>query len=195
MTAVEDKSSSFYAPMPDGRSFVNTDTGEIHSCFENCAYKTEIGDRIICPLSNVVMGLSTCTKPTYKKRNRDQLDTMNARLDRENQNRKRIAYSVLDAVFCGASEITDEDRTKCVDLAVRIHDWLGEKIAFDAITYATIMCMAEGASTETLCIPPHESFAKHIKPLRYVNKLGIRQNAVTKAYTAMMKKKGDVLSM
>ncbi len=187
-------SDAFYAPMPDGRRFINVETGEVHTCFDSCDRRTEAGDRIVCPLTHVVLGLATCVRPVPKKRMRDQTDTLDARLERERKSRRRIGHAVVDSVFKDTN-VSDEQRVRCVDLAMRIHDWLGEKIPFDAMTYATIMCMAEGVSTKTMTVARHPEFARHLKPLRYVGKLGIRQNAVTRAYTAMMKKQGDALVM
>lgn len=178
--------NSFYAPCADGTTFMNVQTGETHACFERCDRSETRGDRVVCPLSNVVLsmtdgfssGTTTRKRPRFvDEKPRDEIDV-----------RRRWGYRVVSDVLKNS---TENERITYVNMAMRVYDWLEEKFPFDAVTCATLMCACEGASTDAVIIPKRMDLYDRILPLRRVGKLGIKQNAVTKAYTTILKKRKD----
>lgn len=184
-----DVEEAFWAPRSDGVSFVNTDTGEVHVCFDRCDQSVDYGDRVVCPLSKMVLGMTDAAQPPPRKKMRDRIDVADVRVERDRESRRRIGYDLINEIFMD-SGVSAERRDMYVERAMRMYDWLNEKIPFDAMLYATLVCASEGVDTPTVSFDRDDEVARHVRPLRYVGKLGIKQNAVTKAYTAIMKKKG-----
>lgn len=180
----------FYVPMQDGLRFVNADTGEVHACFDMCDRRVDCGDRVVCPLTKLVLGRADPVRPPPRKRRAmDQAAAAAERAERERESRRRVGTDVVNEVFAG-SGLPEGRKREYVERALSMYDWLSEKIPFDAMLYATLMCASEGVDTPAVRVDRDEDVARHVRPLRYVGKLGIKQNAVTKAYTAIMKKRG-----
>lgn len=178
----------FYVPLQDGVRFMNVDTGEVHVCYDACDRGVDCGDRIVCELTSMVLGRSDPMRPPPRKRRAmERVDVLENRVEKERESRRRIGYDVINEVFPDAPQ---QKKEEYVERAMAMYDWLSEKIPFDAMLYATLMCASEGVDTPAVSIGKDVDIARHVRPLRYVGKLGIKQNAVTKAYTAIMKKKG-----
>ncbi len=184
----------FYTPMPDGFRFVNADTGEVHECFDRCTRSVEWGDRIVCPLSKAVLGMSENVRAPTKKRVRDRVDEVKSRTDRERESRRSVGFGVIGVVFQNAP-LSDAKKARCVERAMDMYDWLNEKIPFDAMMYAFLICASDGVDTPAVHIERDDEIAPYVRPLRCVGQppLSIKQNAVTKAYTAIMNKRGGVV--
>lgn len=182
--------------MADGRRFMNIETGDVHECFDRCDAREDFGDRVVCPITHAVLGMSDVIRPPPRKRVKDAEDETASQVDRDRESRRRVGHEVLNEVFRD-SGISDMKKSEYVDRAIELHNWLCDNTSghkrpsypFDAMMYATLMCASEGVHTPAVSIERDVEIARHVRPLRYVGKLGIKQNAVTKAYSAIMKKK------
>lgn len=179
---------------------MNSETGAVHECFAACDARVEVGERVVCSLTSTVLGTTqsvwTAEAVAPRRVGRDVVDVARAKSSSELASRRRIARAVVDALFTSEfeCEAPPAARDAYVDACVRAHAWLGENIAFEAVTYATLMCMAEGVDTGTLRARADEALGRRILPLRNVERaLSIKPKAVTRAYTALVRKRGDEL--
>lgn len=167
---------------------MNVDTGEMHVCFDRCDRRERCGDRVVCALTRIVLGMADATlKDRPRKRTRAKSEEEERRRETDRRLRKRVGEDKMDAIF--ENHVSAELKDKYVERALEMYDWLNEKIPFEAVLFATLICAREGIHTPVVCIERDEEVARYVRPVRYVGKLGIDQKAVTKAYTAIMKKK------
>lgn len=189
----EEEDPPFYVPLGDGVSFENSRTGEIHACYHACGLEPEIvGDRVVCPLTKAVTGSAhheDGARPASRKRatkkSGGSAEDQRARAD---DALRTSGFLVARAVLRGFPK----DRcVEYVDRAMRVHAWLRENLPFNAVTYAVLMCAAEGVRTSAILIERDPEVAAVMPPLRSSKLFGVKQNAATRAYTCIMKRKGD----
>jgi hypothetical protein len=177
-----------YDALPDGRSFVNAATGEIHACGDACDAKEEMGDRVVCRLTRAVLygALAAEMRPSApKKRARMRMEAEDA-LERDRASRRRLGDMKLRQIFGESAGLPLESY---VDRANRVYEWLGEKTDFKAVLYATLVCVARGVDTPFAHVTRDEALARALPPMRRVGAYDIHQNAVTKTVTAIKTKR------
>ena len=170
-----------YDPL-DGKRFVNRRTGSVHDCGGACDTRIEIDDRSVCRLTRTILDDVHVARPTAPSRRPKR---KNERGGCKSAARRRLGDTTMARMF--PEEKDRPDLGSYVDRAMAVYDWLGKKsIPFDAVLFATLLCLAEGVRTETVHAVKDEYVASRLPPTRFVKRFGIKQNHVTRAYTEIV---------
>lgn len=174
--------------------YIDVDTGETHECGPSCDQIVEMGGRFVCRLTKVVLGVASAMRPVTSARKASTTGgkTKSNKLvdevkqSRERNSRRRVADAVVHKLFSGKLSLGKME--DCSMRACNMYDWLGEKLPFEAVAFATMVCISQGVNTDVLVVVKDEDIERILPPMRSCGSVGIKQNAVTRAYTAIMRK-------
>lgn len=175
----------FYDPLPNGTTFVNSATGETHECGDKCTTRVEIGERVVCRLTKVVLCAALPREHVVVPRKKTKTMHEPDALERERASRRRMGDLVMRKIFKGA--LSDCDAY--VDRALRVYEWLDDKPRFDAVLFATLHCLSQGIKTDLVEAELDTALVQLLPPTRSAANYGIKQNDVTKAITAIVQKR------
>lgn len=142
---------------------------------------------MVCPLTRVVLCESMAHQRPFtvrKPRGGCEVRVTDVR-EAERASFRRVGDLLMSKLFAGGLPRPES----YVNRALVVNEWLGERLPFDAVLFATLVYLAEGVDTPNVFAQRDDAVHERIPPIRNVAMYGIKQNSVTKACTAIMRRK------